>query len=150
MDWAAVGAVGEVLGALGVIASVIYLAVQIRQNTNQLRRAEINSTLDQANAIRQRQLDKATAELLAKVVDCPDSELSTEERVRLNAYYSMEMWQHFNIWDRVRKGILEKQSYAFESVVRSFLAHPSGERWWRDNQQFFEPEFVEAVEAIAR
>ncbi len=31
------GNIGEFVGALGVVASLIYLALQIRQNTRQLR-----------------------------------------------------------------------------------------------------------------
>ena len=37
MNWEAVGALAELLGAFGVIASLIYLASQIRQNTNAVR-----------------------------------------------------------------------------------------------------------------
>jgi hypothetical protein len=33
MDWNAIGALGELAGAIGVILSLIYLASQIRQNT---------------------------------------------------------------------------------------------------------------------
>ena len=33
MNWEAIGAVGELLGAIGVIVTLGYLAVQIRQNT---------------------------------------------------------------------------------------------------------------------
>ena len=33
MDWEAIGAIGEVLGAAGVLATLVYLATQIRQNT---------------------------------------------------------------------------------------------------------------------
>ena len=33
MNWVAIGAVGELLGALGVIATLGYLAFQIRKNT---------------------------------------------------------------------------------------------------------------------
>ena len=33
MNWEAIGAIGESLGAIGVIATLIYLAVQIRQNS---------------------------------------------------------------------------------------------------------------------
>jgi hypothetical protein len=33
MNWEAIGAIGEVLGALAVIVTLVYLAVQIRQNT---------------------------------------------------------------------------------------------------------------------
>jgi len=32
MDWSAIAAIGEILGAIGVVVSLIYLATQIRQN----------------------------------------------------------------------------------------------------------------------
>ena len=37
MNWEAIGAVGEILGALAVFASLIYLARQIRQNTQMMK-----------------------------------------------------------------------------------------------------------------
>jgi hypothetical protein len=37
MNWDAIGAIGELLGALAVCASLIYLALQIKQNTLSLR-----------------------------------------------------------------------------------------------------------------
>lgn len=37
MNWDAIGAIGEILGALAVFASLIYLAFQIKQNTLSLR-----------------------------------------------------------------------------------------------------------------
>jgi len=39
MNWEAVGAIGEILGALGVIASLLYLATQIRHATRASRAA---------------------------------------------------------------------------------------------------------------
>jgi hypothetical protein len=39
MNWDAIGAIAELLGAVGVIASLIYLAGQIRQNTRATRGA---------------------------------------------------------------------------------------------------------------
>jgi len=40
MNWEAIGAVGELIGAIGVIATLGYLAYQIRQNTAQLEQNE--------------------------------------------------------------------------------------------------------------
>lgn len=37
MNWDALGAIGEMLGAIGVIATLLYLSVQIRQNTRAIR-----------------------------------------------------------------------------------------------------------------
>ncbi len=36
MNWDAIGAIAELLGAVGVIASLIYLATQIRQSHEQM------------------------------------------------------------------------------------------------------------------
>ena len=36
MNWDAIGAIAELLGAIGVIASLIYLATQVRQNREQV------------------------------------------------------------------------------------------------------------------
>ena len=37
MNWEAVGAIAELFGALGVIASLVFLTLQIRMNTKALR-----------------------------------------------------------------------------------------------------------------
>ena len=36
MNWEAIGATGEVVGAVAVFATLVYLAIQIRQNTASL------------------------------------------------------------------------------------------------------------------
>ncbi len=43
MNWEAIGAVGEMIGAIGVIVTLGYLAFQIRQNTQQLAQNERTS-----------------------------------------------------------------------------------------------------------
>jgi hypothetical protein len=43
MNWDAIGAIAELLGALGVLGSLLYLAVQIRQNTKALRGIAIDA-----------------------------------------------------------------------------------------------------------
>ena len=43
MDWDAIGAIAEGLGAAGVIATRFYLANQMRQNTNALTAASYDS-----------------------------------------------------------------------------------------------------------
>jgi hypothetical protein len=37
MNWDAIAALAEVLGALAVLASLVYLATQIRQNTQMVK-----------------------------------------------------------------------------------------------------------------
>jgi hypothetical protein len=46
VNWEAVGAVGEVLGAFAVVLTLVYLAVQIRQNTSSTRASTYSDTTD--------------------------------------------------------------------------------------------------------
>mgnify|MGYP003300637055 CR=1 FL=1 len=36
MNWEAMGAIGEVVGAIAVVLTLAYLAIQVRQNSNPL------------------------------------------------------------------------------------------------------------------
>ena len=54
MNWDAIGAVGEMIGASAVVISVIYLALQIRKQTHESRLAatrELNNHYLQAQAV---------------------------------------------------------------------------------------------------
>ena len=50
MNWEAIGAIGEMIGAVGVILTLGYLAYQIRQNTQQLAQNERTSIAAAVNA----------------------------------------------------------------------------------------------------
>jgi hypothetical protein len=49
MNWGAIAAVAELLGALAVIGSLIYLAVQIRQNTRSSRAATFQAAYSEVS-----------------------------------------------------------------------------------------------------
>lgn len=37
MNWEAIGAIGEIIGSVAVVASLAYVAIQLRQNTEMMR-----------------------------------------------------------------------------------------------------------------
>ena len=49
MNWEAIGAIGELVGATGVIATLGYLAVQIRQNSHAVKSATAQSLIAAIN-----------------------------------------------------------------------------------------------------
>ena len=51
MDWTAVGALGEAIGAAGVILSLLYLASQVRQNTKLSKAATRQALADGAQRL---------------------------------------------------------------------------------------------------
>ena len=51
MNWEAVGAIGEAIAAAGVIATLVYLALQIRQNTQTVRAATFQQAAAASTAL---------------------------------------------------------------------------------------------------
>ncbi|MDA0994927.1 MAG: hypothetical protein O3A13_15010 [Proteobacteria bacterium] len=51
MNWDAIAAIAELLAALGVVGSLVYLAGQVRGSLNQARQAAIQSVVNQMNNV---------------------------------------------------------------------------------------------------
>ena len=51
MNWEAVGAIAESLGAFGVIVTLLYLTTQLRQNTRALRSSTTQTYRSETNAL---------------------------------------------------------------------------------------------------
>jgi hypothetical protein len=82
MNWEAVGAVGEILGAAGVIATLGYLALQIRQNTRQTQALAANASAIALQGARKSVYESAeVTEFWLKGMSHPD-ELSEHDYYR--------------------------------------------------------------------
>ena len=80
MNWEAIGALGEIAGALAVVASLVYLATQIRQSNKHLDLESSKHTIEQVTRIGEFVLqDESLVELLIKTRE----ELNATERARL-------------------------------------------------------------------
>ena len=51
MNWEAIGAIGEILGALAVLVTLLYLAIQVRQNTAAVTTATYESVITGFNDV---------------------------------------------------------------------------------------------------
>lgn len=83
MNWEAASTIAEIVGAGGVIASLIYLAVQIRQSTK-VSRAEM--TKDLYLASRTAIMDIASNDALAKI-STDIRQFENEDLMRRNMFY---------------------------------------------------------------
>jgi hypothetical protein len=138
------GDIGELVGGLALIASLIYLAVQIRQNTASVR-------LQVEQAIRRDQFDLRRpfienpdlADLLVRAIADFDS-LSPAERFRANMTSANAIEHLQRIFLLREEGLVHWESQ--EAVLRSYLALEPVRRWWSSGREILQPEFVEYVE----
>lgn len=153
MTWDQIGAIGEVVGAAGVIASVLYLAFQVRgdreatlANTRQLRQ----------NGVRETTLAMATSELLTPVlakVGEPGPVLlalmdaygiSREEAIRLNGF-NIATLRQFETNLRMKMEPEER-----DQTVANIRTQMSGQMgiWWPNAKPLFSKSFREEVDRI--
>jgi len=139
MNWEAISAVGEILGALAVLVTLIYLAVQIKQNTTAVATATYESTMTGFNDINVVVAgDPALASLLDRGCQNPDS-LNNQETVQFNFLlrcYSNQWWKLFKLYERGSLPAREWSIFAREAA--QFLEQPGCRPFCKQNALFAE------------
>ena len=127
------GALGEFIGAIGVVASLIYLAVQIRQNTqsmNESRKLALAQTYQmRADALQSMLVQAATSQtvgpLLVKLTsEGYPTDVTSLERITAEERGIFKQWQiaqktHWdNMYYQYQQGFLDPEYYEDEFRVR--------------------------------
>lgn len=158
MNWDAVGAIAELLGALGVILSLAYLGVQIRQNTRQLtvhsrelRIAAIDSIASSFSRFRDPLIrDPELAALWLRGNEDYNA-LDPVEKVRVGRLMQELFWAHQNTWARYVEGATTEESWQDQCrAIAANLRNPGVRAWWAETRSIYADEFEEVVEALLR
>jgi len=133
MNWDAIGAIGEIVGAIAVVATLIYFAIQMRQYTTGLRSATFNATMQEFNQINVAQLDPALADLFDRGMEDLDS-LSPTEKYQ----FGWIVRTYINIWENMYQQYLEgacSESYwlPYARQAKVILATPGGSTYRKGN-----------------
>jgi len=147
VDWNAVGAVGEILGAVAVFLTLLYLATQIKQTNKMARFETTREIMGQFNACNHLYAtDAAIREVLLK-----RGELTFEESEQLYSYADM----YCNAWATAQlafeQGLVDDALYA--GVVRDIEValnrwpnmRESVERWFSNYPDFSDAELFRAI-----
>ena len=148
MNWEAVSAIGEIVGAMAVFVSLIYLAVQIRSQNLEARVAAIHEISVGFREVLTTMTTGDMAELFESANEDYDS-LTNAELIKLIAgiYPILRVWEEAYI--QFEKGRLEERLWiAMNSQFTSYLAYPAINRVWGLRHQHFDKKFQEFVGAL--
>jgi len=139
----------EVIGGVAVLISLIYVAIQIRQNTAVVRTsnyADLSFKVSEFN-----QLIAENGELADIYIRGIDSyaDLSAIEQTRFNMTISRLMQAIQAMFHLRQRGYIDSRlaQTNFDSVAL-FLAAPGLQEWWQDNRQWWEAEFQHFVDEM--
>ena len=146
-----VAALAQIAGSVGIVLSLVFVGVQVRQNTAALYRNEHNSTMSQWTVIRMAiAQNRDIAELMTAGLSS-DTAMDPANQLRLEQFLQEQMWATFHIWDREQRGVFAKGTHesAVGSYITSLLATPRGSIWWRNAKSVgFFPPYVAVVDAL--
>ena len=148
MNWDAISAVAEAFGAAGVIVTLAYLAVQVRQNSRLLEESAeaTRVTADDAvveNFNQWREMivtNPEVSEIFIRGMEDLAS-LNRNERHRFNHILGEFTWTAWQLW-RVQALLSNPNTL----LLRHMLRHPGGRAWYLENRLFFPPDFRDSLD----
>ena len=129
MNWDAISALGEIIGAVAVVISLVYIAAQIRQNTQMMR-----STAKQS-------LTETTQGVIYKAMDYPaewvklitgEEPMSPDEDARMSLLVRAILRGFESQCYQAQVGLLEKDEWrALRTAIRDICALPGVNKYWQ-------------------
>ena len=140
MNWEAIAAIGESVGALGVIASVVYLAIQVRRAIAESRASPFHKIFEGLATHTNYMFGPENADLVASGFRSYGS-LTGPERMRFDLLMSnlvnyFEASYYASEADTLGDETIENWVWWFETKI---FCYPGAIEWWSVSQGIFPP-----------
>ncbi len=150
MNWDAVGAIGEIIGALAVVASLVYLAVQIRAQVREVRlTATRELARDYRSLLEEISRDDAMYSLYRKAIENYD-DMPDEERIKIHIYFFTRLFGiHEQFYLHRTEGDIDP--VFMESIERRFseiAKLPGVGMWWQRNREIYSDAFRQHIDNL--
>lgn len=147
MNWDAASAIAEILSAIGVLVSLVYLAIQIRSNTKGIWSQVIHSQTEQSTRILEMQLDPTVREALMAAYR--DDTVTREQYLALEAYMIGAIAGFSDDFMHFKAGFMDGATFASRRrYIAYFLSFDWGRRFWKHAKAFQHAELVAEIDRI--
>ncbi len=147
MNWDAVGAAAELIGAIGMVASLFYLGTQIRQNTRTVRTASYHALVTNlSNLASDVGRDAPTTELFVRGQSDLQSLSATEQR-QFGLLLQNLMRNFENIFYQFNEGMIDDVVWqGWRNRIFRYYWQPGVQVWWLTWRDDCHPEFRALLE----
>ena len=149
MNWEMLSAIGQMVAALGVIPSLLYLAVQIREQNKERRRAGISLlTAQWSELVKTAQESREFAAFFLRGIRS-FNDLDGPDKLRFSAFFTRLTRNCEGMFIYYRDGALEKAlCEEVERTMSDYFAYAGVREWWATRKHWLTDEFRAVVEAI--
>ena len=130
------GNLGEFIGAVAVIVSLIYVGVQVRQNTQSVRTSAFQAAIrDATDTIDHVVHDSELIRIWLVGLRDLDS-LSPEDRYRFAAYMTSVLRRYESLLYQTQQGTLDPDAWeGIRANLKNTFSHPGIVVWWKRARQ---------------
>jgi hypothetical protein len=138
---------GQIVGAVGVMVTLVYVALQIRQNTNAVRAATAQTVHEHfASWYHLLASDDSLSQVVIDGLKDYGS-LSEKDKARFVAMVMAFLSYSQNAFLKWRQGMLEPSLWlGWEQVIMNLTGSPGGRAFWKERAYLFGEEFRRHVE----
>lgn len=139
-------AIGQVAAVFVGIPSLIYLAIQIREQTNERRQSAVHALTEQWGGLTESLHDNAeTAAIFLRGMHS-FTDLDPVSKLRFSAFFNRLINIFEGMYFSHRQGILMGSSWrAVERTMSDLIAYPGVQQWWKTRRHWHTEEFDDLV-----
>ena len=144
------GNIGEFVGSIAVLVTLVYLAIQVRQSTEQARdnAADIRQTgLGQIFEMHSKHRFFIASSIdnsrMVKIGLANYDALDDDERHQFDYFMWDVTWTYVVTWSRFKDGVLSQEVWdaSFADYVGHWVGQSGGVAWWRTTAHTFPSDF---------
>ena len=119
-------ALAELLSSIAILVTLIYLTVEIQQNTQAIEATSRQAILDTAVSILAFAIENPALEL-----NMVKPDLTPEESLQLSAYLFTHFVRTRTMWQQYQAGALVEDAWlAVEATFVDTISHTQSRKWW--------------------
>lgn len=149
MNWEMLAAIAQVVTAVAVIPSLIYLAAQIREQNKERRRAAVNVLIGQWSALVKSMIDSSEfAEIYLRGLQHFD-DLAPAEKIRFGAFLVTSFKTFEGMFHYKVDGTLDASLWeVIERTMADLISYPGTQEWWQIRRRWHTQDFADVVDRI--
>ena len=148
MNWDAIGAIGEIIGALAVLITLIYLSIQIRQNTRVARSTVRQAISESSQTAASDVINNAD---VAKLFygDINGEKVEGLDWFRLQARCWRDMHHYENVYFQATEGLFSSSEWAgYRRNIAALMVMPSYQEYWQHESSLYSDSFQAEMSSI--
>lgn len=142
------GNIGELIGSLAIVLSLIYVGIEVRRSSRIARLSTLQAHTDNTIQLMSALAHSEQSARVMRVGLDESEELTDDQRSQFNLYMSAALFSVQSAYVHHVEGASSEQTWnAWLRIASFYLLPPGGKRWWVENNFCLEERFTAFAEA---